>query len=47
MDHKKKKGGSGGDLKKGVSFTESASQKGNNTHKETGSQRAVKGTDRI
>jgi hypothetical protein len=44
---KKKKGGSGGNLKKGVSFTESASQKGSSTHKETGNQRPQKGSDRI
>jgi hypothetical protein len=44
---KHKKGSNGGSLKKGVSFSESASQKGNSTHKESGNQRAKKGTDRI
>jgi len=43
----KKKGGNTGSLKKGVSFTESASQKSTTTHKETGNQRSQKGSDRI
>lgn len=47
MDMGKKKGGNSGSLKKGVSFSESASQKDKHTHKETGNQRAQKGTDRI
>ena len=44
---KQKKGDSGGDLKKGVSFTEGASQKGTSTHQDKGTQRPKKGTDRI
>ena len=44
---KHKKGGSEGNLQKGVTYCESASQKGKNTHKESGNQRAQKGSDRI
>ncbi|WP_372830997.1 hypothetical protein [Pontibacterium sp.] len=43
----KSKNGSTGGLKKGVTFSESASQKNTNTHKQGGSQRAQKGSDRI